>query len=52
MLDGYLKFGTYLSSLKRTRIESVFCLKDPLPSLAELALLPYIVKKKYSKRET
>ena len=52
MLDGYLTFGSYWSSLRRTRVESVFCLKDPLPSLAELVLLPYIVKKKYSKRDT
>jgi D-aspartate ligase len=51
MAHGYLTLGAYLQSLRRTRTESVFCMADPLPSLAEIALLPYIVKKKYSKRE-
>jgi D-aspartate ligase len=38
---------SYLRSLKRTRIESVFCGEDLLPSLAEVALLPYLIAKKY-----
>jgi D-aspartate ligase len=42
-----LKFGTYLSSLRRTRVESVFCREDPWPSLAEVVLLPYLIVKKY-----
>jgi hypothetical protein len=25
----------------------VFCLRDPLPSFAEVALLPYLITKKY-----
>ncbi len=38
---------SYLQSLRRTRIESVFCKEDPLPSFAEVALLPYLISKKY-----
>ena len=38
---------SYFSSLKRTRVESVFCREDPLPSIAEVALLPYLIAMKY-----
>ena len=48
---GYLKFGSYWNSLRSTRVESVFCLQDPLPSIGELALLPYLITKKYGKRQ-
>ena len=48
--DGYLKFGDYVKSLRNTATESVFSWKDPLPSVAEFALLPYIIMKKYGKR--
>jgi D-aspartate ligase len=44
---GDLSFRSYIGSLRRTRIESVFCKKDPLPSLAEVVLLPYLIAKKY-----
>jgi D-aspartate ligase len=44
---GRLKFAAYFSSLQRTRVESVFCREDPWPSLAEVALLPYLIVKKY-----
>ena len=47
LLTGRLGVSSYLGSLKRTRSESIFCLKDPLPSLAELVMLPYLVTKKY-----
>jgi D-aspartate ligase len=47
LLTGKLDVHSYWSSLKRTRSESVFCLKDPLPSIAELVMLPYLVAKKY-----
>ncbi len=40
-------FGAYLRSLRRTGVESVFCAKDILPSLAEVLMLPYLVAKKY-----
>jgi predicted ATP-grasp superfamily ATP-dependent carboligase len=47
LLTGKLGVRSYWSSLRRTRSESVFCLKDPLPSIAELVMLPYLVAKKY-----
>jgi len=47
LLDGELDLRSYWRSLRRTRSESVFCLKDPMPSVAELLMLPYLVAKKY-----
>jgi len=48
LAHGSLGLGTYLNSLRATRIESVFNWRDPLPSLAEIALLPYLIAKKLS----
>jgi D-aspartate ligase len=45
-----LSLRSYLESLRNTRTESVFCLRDPLPTLAEVLMLPYLVAKKYSLR--
>jgi D-aspartate ligase len=45
--DGVLDLPSYWRSLKRTRIESVFCLQDPMPSVAEVVMLPYLMTKKY-----
>jgi D-aspartate ligase len=45
--DRELDLGSYLRSLRRTRVESVFCLRDPLPSLGELFLLPYLIMTRY-----
>jgi predicted ATP-grasp superfamily ATP-dependent carboligase len=42
-----LTLSSYWSSLKNTGTESVFCAEDPLPSVAELVMLPYLVTKKY-----
>lgn len=42
-----LRLSSYWRSLKRTRAESVFCLQDPMPSLAEVVMLPYLITKKY-----
>jgi D-aspartate ligase len=50
MFHGYLSFRSYWQSLKNTRTEAVFCLKDPVPSIAEFMLLPYFVSKKYMKK--
>ena len=50
LAHGYLSLGAYVTSLRRTRTESVFSASDPLPFFAELALLPYIILKKYKKR--
>jgi len=47
---GELDLGAYWKSLARTRTESVFCIADPLPSIAEILMLPYLVTKKYSIR--
>ena len=43
---GQLSLGAYLSSFRKMRVESVFCRKDPVPSLAEVLLLPYLIMKK------
>ena len=48
LAHGSLGLGIYLKSLRATRIESVFNWRDPLPSLAEIALLPYLIAKKLS----
>jgi D-aspartate ligase len=44
---GDCTFDSYWSSLARTKVESVFCAQDILPSLAELVMLPYLMIKKY-----
>jgi len=44
---GSLSVGAYLRSLAATRVDAVFSWSDPLPFLAEVLLLPYIVAKKY-----
>jgi D-aspartate ligase len=46
MFHGHLTWGSYLSSLRKTRVESVFCRKDPFPSVGELLMLPYLILKK------
>jgi D-aspartate ligase len=45
--DDELDLRSYWTSLVRTRTESVFCLKDPIPFVAEVLMLPYLVKQKY-----
>jgi len=47
MLHGRLSLPAYLRSLRATKVESVFDWKDPAPSMAEIALLPYLILKKY-----
>jgi D-aspartate ligase len=47
LLTGHTSVGAYLQSLKRTGVESIFASEDPVPSIAELILLPYLVMKKY-----
>jgi D-aspartate ligase len=39
---GAIGLGEYLSSLREVDTEAVFSLRDPLPGLYELALLPYL----------
>jgi D-aspartate ligase len=50
IFGGYLTVKSYVTSLMATRTESVFCWRDPLPSVGEIALLPYLIHKKYGKR--
>jgi D-aspartate ligase len=45
--SGELEMHSYWKSLRNTRTESVFCLRDPLPSFAEVLMLPYLATKKY-----
>jgi D-aspartate ligase len=45
-MHGSLSLKAYFSSLRATRIESVFNWKDPLPAIAEMFFLPYFVAKK------
>ena len=52
MFGGFLTLRAYVESIRRTRTESVFTWDDPLPSVAELLLLPYILKKKLSPEAT
>lgn len=47
LVGGHLSLSAYFSSLVNTRVESVFAKEDPLPAVAELVLLPYLVAKKY-----
>ncbi len=46
-VHGSLSPAVYARSLKASKVESVFTWKDPLPSLAEMLLLPYFAAKKY-----
>lgn len=50
LADGYLSWGTYWKSLRATKVESVFAWSDPLPFMGEVALLPYLIVKKYGMR--
>jgi D-aspartate ligase len=44
--SGYLKWQDYKRSMKNFAVESVFSKEDLLPSLAEIALLPYLAVKR------
>jgi D-aspartate ligase len=46
ILNKNITLGDYLASLRKTRVESVFSRKDPLPSIAEILLLPYLIAKR------
>jgi predicted ATP-grasp superfamily ATP-dependent carboligase len=43
---GRMSARSYLRSLRRADCEAVFSARDPLPGLAELALLPYLSVKR------
>jgi D-aspartate ligase len=46
-VHGSLTPRAYVRSLRSARVDAVFSWSDPLPFLAEMVLLPYIVAKKY-----
>jgi D-aspartate ligase len=46
IVHGSVSPAAYLKSLFATRVESVFALTDPLPFLAEIVLLPWLIAKK------
>ena len=43
---GDFGFREYLRSLRSAHVEAVFSREDPLPGLAEVALLPYLAVKR------
>ncbi|MGH9446358.1 MAG: ATP-grasp domain-containing protein, partial [Terriglobia bacterium] len=46
ILAGRLKCKAYLRSLRAAQIESVFSREDPIPAIAELALIPYLAARR------
>jgi D-aspartate ligase len=46
ILAGRLDLHTYVQTLREFRIESVFSSEDILPSIAEIALIPYLAVKR------
>ena len=46
LLAGEVDFKSYVRTLRTCSTEAVFSTEDPLPGLAELLLLPYLVIKK------
>jgi predicted ATP-grasp superfamily ATP-dependent carboligase len=44
--NGRIDVRSYLASLRRSDVESVFSRKDPLPGVMELALIPYLSVKR------
>jgi len=46
MLSGDTSVMSYLSSIRNCNVEAVFSPQDPLPGLAEIALIPYLAVKK------
>ena len=46
LLRGRLDVRNYLHTLREAHTEAVFCREDPVPGLAELALIPYLYLKR------
>jgi D-aspartate ligase len=46
LLKGRMKFTEYLSSLKGKKEFAVMSLRDPIPFLLEIFMLPYLLRKK------
>jgi predicted ATP-grasp superfamily ATP-dependent carboligase len=52
VFGGRLSVGGYIQSVRRTKTEAVFSWDDPVPSLAEFLLLPYLLKKKLVSKDS
>jgi predicted ATP-grasp superfamily ATP-dependent carboligase len=50
LIHGSLTLPAYWQSLRHARTEAVFAADDPLPSLGEILLLPYLIAHKYLPR--
>lgn len=46
IFKGDTNLKSYLGSLKKCNLEAVFSASDPLPGLAEVALIPYLIIKR------
>ena len=46
VIKGNMKIRDYVASMKGKKEFAVFSLNDPLPFLTEIAMLPYLWKKK------
>jgi predicted ATP-grasp superfamily ATP-dependent carboligase len=46
ILNRDTSLGSYLRSLRNCNVEAVFSAQDPLPGLAEMALVPYLAIKR------
>jgi D-aspartate ligase len=43
MLRGHGSIASWIETLRRTKVESVFAMDDPFPSIAEAIMLPYLI---------
>jgi predicted ATP-grasp superfamily ATP-dependent carboligase len=46
ILSGDTDLRSYLRSLRNCSVEAVFSAEDPIPGLAEVALIPYLAIKR------
>ena len=46
ILSGETSFTSYVRSMKNCNVEAVFSGSDPMPGLAEVALIPYLAIKR------
>ncbi len=46
IVKGNMKIGDYITSMKGKKEFAVFSLNDPLPFFVELAMIPYLWRKK------
>lgn len=47
VIRGHGTVGSWIGSLRRARVESVFAKDDPFPSIAEAIMLPYLIGYKF-----